>query len=227
MTTRAYNVELSLTDAERAYVREMINRHTMIIPWSGCWLWERSVAGKGYGVMRVRGTQVYAHRMSALVLAGLQTAGMVVMHRCDVPACCNPDHLSVGTCQENHNDMWSKGRATPTTKRGGFDDETVRSIFARRVAGELAVSIARSLGVRRSRIERLLSGRCGSIRQLRRLGLKPLYSDGRSALRKWTDADEARARHLRSLGLTWRQVGDELGCTYQIAHELANRSNRK
>jgi hypothetical protein len=35
---------------------------------------------------------------------------MVVMHACDVPACCNPDHLSVGTQKENLADMRAKGR---------------------------------------------------------------------------------------------------------------------
>jgi hypothetical protein len=225
--SKSSTVEASLTDEERAHVRARIEDGTVAVPWSGCWLWDRGVAGKGYGVFRVRQTQVYAHRMSAIVLAGLDVRNAVVMHKCDVPACCNPDHLAVGTMQDNHDDMWTKGRNVPTTRRGGFSDDVVRSIFRRRQNGELAASIARSLGVRRTRVERLLAGRRGSLRQLERLGLQPLYSDGRALLRKRSEADAAKAAELRASGLTWQAVGEQLGCSYQAAHALANRRPRR
>ena len=36
--------------------------------------------------------------------------GKVIMHTCDNPACVNPEHLVLGTQQENVQDMWNKGR---------------------------------------------------------------------------------------------------------------------
>lgn len=35
---------------------------------------------------------------------------MVIMHKCDNPACCNPDHLVAGSQKDNLDDMRSKGR---------------------------------------------------------------------------------------------------------------------
>jgi hypothetical protein len=35
---------------------------------------------------------------------------MQILHRCDNPQCCNPEHLFVGTQAENMADMRRKGR---------------------------------------------------------------------------------------------------------------------
>jgi hypothetical protein len=42
--------------------------------------------------------------------------GMRVLHRCDVPACVNIDHLFLGTSLDNMQDMTAKGRGSG----GGF-----------------------------------------------------------------------------------------------------------
>jgi len=56
------------------------------------------------------GKMVYAHRVAYEQAKGEIPKGQFVLHRCDNPACCNPDHLFLGTHQENMTDKVQKGR---------------------------------------------------------------------------------------------------------------------
>jgi hypothetical protein len=62
--------------------------------------------------MKVDGSYIQAHRI-AWMLSNQHPIpdGMVVMHRCDNPRCCRPDHLLVGTQAENIADRVAKGRS--------------------------------------------------------------------------------------------------------------------
>lgn len=79
-----------------------------------CWLWTGSKRNKGYGafVWADRGliVQGRAHRYSWELVNGPIPKGLCCLHRCDTPACVNPDHLWIGTKAENNRDMWLKGR---------------------------------------------------------------------------------------------------------------------
>jgi hypothetical protein len=85
---------------------------------SGCWLWHGAVNKHGYGRFRVRSLAdgkhalALSHRHAYELAHGPIQEGMVVRHKCDVPACVNPDHLKVGTRAENQQDMSKRGRST-------------------------------------------------------------------------------------------------------------------
>lgn len=93
----------------RIDMRFFIEANSMPLPFSGCWIWMRSVNRKGYGLLR-RDGQTLAHRASFATFNGQIPRGLFVLHRCDTPCCVNPDHLFAGTALQNTRDMFKKGR---------------------------------------------------------------------------------------------------------------------
>lgn len=57
------------------------------------------------------GKPVLAHRIAYEHKHGPIPKGMVIMHLCDNPSCCNPDHLILGTYKDNNHDEIMKGRS--------------------------------------------------------------------------------------------------------------------
>jgi hypothetical protein len=78
---------------------------------SGCLLWCGFVGAKGYGHTNYRGSTRAVHRKMFEIIHGLTLkTEQFVCHRCDVPNCCNPDHLFLGNNDENMADKCRKGR---------------------------------------------------------------------------------------------------------------------
>ena len=84
---------------------------------NGCWLWSRGSSPEGYGKVRYKGRLDCAHRASFEIAFGRIGEGLHICHKCDVPACINPDHLFAGTRQDNMRDMVKKGRENPHGRR--------------------------------------------------------------------------------------------------------------
>ena len=96
-------------------ITERIKRNITINPITKCWEWNGSKR-RGYGRMtvgsRTDGTRrsVSAHRVSYELYHGEIPDGMEVCHTCDNPCCVNPEHLFIGTRQDNVDDRERKGR---------------------------------------------------------------------------------------------------------------------
>lgn len=67
----------------------------------GCWIWTAARGTRDYGVFRVAGFQVRAHRFSYEQLVGPIPDGLQIDHLCCVHACVNPEHLEPVTNAEN------------------------------------------------------------------------------------------------------------------------------
>ena len=129
-------------------------------PVSGCWFWNGSMGGTGYGHFRVHDRMMNAHRASWLMHRGPIPAGIFVLHRCDIRQCVYPSHLFLGTHDENMRDMTSKNRACSGENHRFCTilDATVLEIRRRGGAGETGASIARSLGISKAQANKIING---------------------------------------------------------------------
>lgn len=81
---------------------------------NGCWEWTGELTINGYGRFQVNNkgkkTRHSAHRVAFFLENGPFPKEKIICHSCDNRICVNPDHLWIGTCQENTDDMFRKGR---------------------------------------------------------------------------------------------------------------------
>jgi hypothetical protein len=76
----------------------------------GCWIWCAFRDKQGYGIFKVAGKTIGAHRVAYTLAYGPIPSGLYVCHYCDNPSCVRPDHLWIGTVDDNNNDKITKGR---------------------------------------------------------------------------------------------------------------------
>jgi hypothetical protein len=94
-------------------IRSRFEEKLMYEPNTGCWLWTASTRGNNnYGALRVgsSNTPMLAHRLSYIINKGIIPKDKQVLHTCDMALCCNPNHLYLGTQQENIKDRDKRGR---------------------------------------------------------------------------------------------------------------------
>ena len=128
-----------------------------------CWTWQGGRRGQGYGVFWIHGAYKPVHRFSWELHYGPIPEAMLVCHHCDNPSCVRPDHLFLGTPQDNMDDMWNKERGNPPQgERSGFariTQSTARQILALAGSGLTRKAVANQFKVDPSLVSRIWARR--------------------------------------------------------------------
>lgn len=90
-----------------------------------CWIWTGKTNQYGYGIAWTGFTEVRAHRAGFEYQVGPIPDGLMVLHKCDNPACVRGTHLFSGTKKDNAQDALKKGRL-------GAQIRTIKRLWAGR-----------------------------------------------------------------------------------------------
>ncbi|MDS0850097.1 HNH endonuclease [Burkholderia cenocepacia] len=135
--------------------------------WTGVTVKSNGSEAHRYGRYTIGGKKHLAHRFAYERVHGPIPAGLMVLHRCDNPKCCNVNHLFLGTHLDNMADMRAKGRGNkkpPPTGAGAnaskakLTEADVREIRRSRAAGSTTVELSRRFNVHPSVISRAARG---------------------------------------------------------------------
>lgn len=129
-------------------------------PQTMCWNWQKVCNYWGYGLFRKCGKLLRAHRASYAAYKGPIPPGAFVLHKCDNPRCCNPDHLFLGDAKSNAEDMIAKGRQVRGEKRSQskLTEAKVREIWLLRDL-YTQEEIGQMFGVHRCTINNIFLGK--------------------------------------------------------------------
>jgi len=117
----------------------------------------------GYGQFWDGERQISTHRYAYLQWKGEIPHGAMVCHTCDNPPCCNPNHLFLGTHQDNMDDGKTKKRfkSLHGSLHGNakINEHDVKSIKEQRAMGLTQKQIGKQFGIDQSEVSNILSGK--------------------------------------------------------------------
>ena len=114
-------LEGKLAKCVHGSLAKRLKAHTRKDRTSDCVLWTGHRDPGGYGRMTLPGTTRGAHRVAWEVAHGPIPEGMLVLHTCDNPRCCNPEHLKLGTHADNMRHKAERGRGRGAKARDRAD----------------------------------------------------------------------------------------------------------
>lgn len=158
-----------------------------------CWEWKFGCTKAGYGQLQIRAVSprpLLAHRVAWELTNGVIPEGLHILHECDNPRCCNPNHLFLGTQRDNNLDRTLKGRTASGDRNGArtqphlnafvqnrgsglrgerhpnakLSDEDVEQIIAASRKGVSGVDLARKYGVSPTQVCRILKGKSRKVK---------------------------------------------------------------
>jgi hypothetical protein len=132
-----------------------------------CWEWTACRWGIGYGCFALtippqRKKSIMAHRFAWEFYNGPIPSNLNVLHKCDNPPCCNPEHLFLGTASDNMCDRDSKNRNAHGSTHGNskLSEKILENIINDTLSGKITSmsQITNTHNVSRVTIRKILSG---------------------------------------------------------------------
>ncbi len=149
---------------ENEYTDEFINRFWEKVDnreKEECWNWQGAIQSKGYGSVGIsKKKSALAHRIAYEITNGEIPNGLMVLHKCDNRRCINPNHLYLGTHQDNMKDMverdrQARGERNARSRLTNEDVENIRRIYG--MGNHTQQQVADQFGVSISSIRKILS----------------------------------------------------------------------
>lgn len=111
------------------------------------WRWQKYINADGYGRLKFLNVSFIVHRVSFFVFTDIKKIEIEerIRHKCRFTDCVNPDHLEIGTIQDNQNDKIRDG----THKFG-------ETVYSAKITDEIAkeIKLSKGQGVQSDRAER-------------------------------------------------------------------------
>ncbi|HDD9091832.1 TPA: HNH endonuclease [Escherichia coli] len=131
---------------------------------TGCWESTYSKNKGGYTKFVAFGVTMLSHRVAFELYHSPIPSGKMVCHKCDNPCCVNPEHLFLGSAQENMDDKIEKGRHRGAKKGHAhhgakLTEWQVVEIRKRLSEKESQYKIAKDMGVSQSIISNIKTGK--------------------------------------------------------------------
>jgi len=178
----------------------------------GCWEFDFRTY-KGYGVMSVNSHPYRTHRMSYQIAYGDFDPELFVCHTCDNRACWRPEHLFLGTNQDNVDDKVNKNRQVQGEDHG-LTTFVVQDIIDIRQSINPLSNIAEQYGVSVSTIENIITGRTW-----KSVPMGPMIERKRNRP-KVTD-------EMINDFLTSTETSKQIAAKYNISHETVRKYRRR
>jgi hypothetical protein len=117
---------------------------------TGCHEWQAGLARGGYGKFQA-GKTMTAHRYSYARFVG-EIGDKHVLHKCDNRKCVNPNHLFLGTIQDNIADMDEKKRRGTQCKVNAAQVEEIKKLLSERYSQQF---VADKFGMSQGAVSRI------------------------------------------------------------------------
>lgn len=129
---------------------DMSGNHVLVPELGSCWPWKLAPNAEGRPQFSLNGKKVLAYRIVYELVNGEPLGKRLILHQCDNPICCNPDHLKAGDHKGNMKEMRDR-------ERHGQSKHVVSAIRKLASEGITHAVIAKRYGLGRSTVTEIVN----------------------------------------------------------------------